>query len=95
MPAQDLVGPETVRAALGTTATSAVYTIISKSINGRDGKGRVGTVGRAGLALAVVAVVVARDERGVDGDGVGDGAAEAVACESHVVCLFVCERLID
>lgn len=40
---------------------------------------REGTVGRAGLALAVVAVVVAREEGRVDGDGVGDGAAEAVA----------------
>lgn len=40
----------------------------------------VGTVCRAGLALTVVAVVVAREEGRVDGDGVGDGAAEAVAC---------------
>lgn len=41
------------------------------------------TVGRARLALAVVAVVIGRDERGVDVDRVRDGLAEAVAFENH------------
>ena len=35
------------------------------------------------MALAVVAVVIAGQERGVDVDRVGDGFAEAVALESH------------
>lgn len=41
------------------------------------------TVRRAGLTLAVVAVVVARQERGVDVDRIGDGFAEAVTRENH------------
>ncbi len=42
------------------------------------------TVSRAGLALAVVAVVVAREQRGVDVDRVRDGLAEAVSGETHL-----------
>lgn len=41
------------------------------------------TVGRAGLALAIVAVVVAGEQRGVDIDGIGGGLAQAVSGESH------------
>jgi hypothetical protein len=41
------------------------------------------TVGRAGLALAIIAVVVARDERGIDVGLVGDCLAETVASERH------------
>ena len=51
----------------------------------REGQGGR-TVGRAGLALAVVAVVVAGEERGVHVNRVGDGVAEAVSGESHVGC---------
>lgn len=47
-------------------------------LGGEDGRGN--TVARTSLPLTVVAVIVARDERLVDGDGVCDGAAEAVAC---------------
>jgi hypothetical protein len=45
------------------------------------------TVCRTRLALAVVAVVVARDDRGVDVGRVGHGLAEAVAGERHFGCL--------
>lgn len=41
------------------------------------------TVGRAGLALAVVAVVIARNQWGVDVNAVCDGLAEAVTGEDH------------
>lgn len=41
------------------------------------------TVCGAGLALAVVAMVVAGDDRAVDVDRVGDGLAEAVSSENH------------
>lgn len=41
------------------------------------------TVGGAGLALAVVTVVVAGDDGGVDVGLVGDGLAEAVSGERH------------
>lgn len=41
------------------------------------------TVCGAGLALAVVAVVVAGDDRGVNVDRVGDGLAEAMSSENH------------
>lgn len=42
------------------------------------------------MALAVVAVVVAGDEGGVDVDRVGDGLAEAVARERHLVGVGWC-----
>ncbi len=42
------------------------------------------TVSRARLALAVIAMVVAGEERGVNVDRVGDGLAEAVSGEAHV-----------
>ncbi len=41
------------------------------------------TVGRARLALAVIAVVVAGEEGGVNVDRVGDGLAETVSGEAH------------
>jgi hypothetical protein len=47
-------------------------------------RGRRLTVCRAGLALAVVAVVVAREQRGVDVDRISDGFAQAVSLEDHV-----------
>lgn len=50
-----------------------------------EDEGRMGkhTVGRAGLALASIAVIVAREDRGVHVDRVGDGLAETVAGERH------------
>lgn len=48
-----------------------------------EGEGEEVTVGAAALTLAVVAVVVAGDERGFDVGGVGDGVAEAVSGERH------------
>ena len=51
---------------------------------GEDWVGEKGrTVGRAALALAVVAVVVAGEEGGLDVNRVGDGLAEAVSGERH------------
>jgi hypothetical protein len=42
------------------------------------------TVSAATLALAVVAVVVASEERSLDVSRVGDGLAETVTSERHV-----------
>lgn len=49
------------------------------------------TVRRARLPLAVVAVIIARDQRLVDVDRVGDGLAETVTLENHVeeLCCLV------
>lgn len=49
------------------------------------------TVRRARLPLAVVAVVIARDQRLVNVDRVGDGLAETVTLENHVeeLCCLV------
>ena len=41
------------------------------------------TVGRATLALAVIAVVIAGQQRGIDVDGVGNRLAETVSGERH------------
>lgn len=41
------------------------------------------TVGRTGLALAVIAVVVARDQWGIDVNAVRDSLAETVSGENH------------
>jgi hypothetical protein len=46
------------------------------------------TVSRAGLALAVIAVVIAREERRVHIHRVLDQAAEAVTRENHFGYLF-------
>ena len=43
------------------------------------------TVGRATLALAVIAMIIASDQRGVNVHGVRDGFAEAVSGERHCV----------
>jgi hypothetical protein len=41
------------------------------------------TIGGATLTLAVVAVVIAGQERGIDVDGVGDRLAKTVSRERH------------
>lgn len=42
------------------------------------------TVSRATLSLAVVAMVVAGNQRRIDIDAVGDGLAEAMSRENHL-----------
>ena len=85
VPEYFLTGPLMVSLSLGTTATRAWWwlAICLQRIIFKDGCSERRTVGAAALALAVVAVIVASDQRSLDVSRVGDGLAEAVSGERH------------
>ena len=87
LPSHFLTGPLMVRTSLGTTQTRASGERRVRKSAEYSREERVGiwlTVGGTALALAVVAVVVASEERLLNVSLVGDGLAETVSSKRHV-----------